>query len=133
MSYLILEVPSEGEAINVSREYFRLSRPVGVAKADDVTKLLSGIIIHPDTGEVALFINEESFLIDLLASDENLPVALFNGRVNVPDRAQMKNDIAAQRGARSTMAVLLPAGLEGDIKPDAFMEAQGWFPNPQNP
>lgn len=128
MSYLILESNVVADSLAVSREYFRLSRPDGVAHPDDVTKFLSGTIVHPTTGEVALFIPTSDFLVHVLASDEALPVALFNGRVSVPDRARMKADIAACRGGRDTMANLLPPGLQGDIKPDSFMEAQGWFP-----
>lgn len=127
MSYLILESNNVVDALKVSREYFRLSRPASVAEPDDVTKFLSGTIVHPTTGQVALYLPASDFLVHALASDEALPVALFNGRVSLPDRAQMKNDIANGRGSRRTMAGLLPAGLQGDIKPDAFMEAQGWF------
>lgn len=130
MSYLILETNDFAASIGVSREYFRLSRPVGVAQPDDVTKFLSSTIVHPTTGQVALFIPTSDFLVHALASDEALPVALFNGRVSLPDRAQMKSDIANGRTERRTMVGLLPPGLQGDIKPDAFMEAQGWFDEP---
>lgn len=127
MNYLILQSNVVAESLAVSREYFRLSRPDSVVAPDDVTKFLSGTIVHPTTGDVALFIPTTDFLIHALASDEALPVALFNGRVSVPDRAQMKSDIANGRSSRSTMATLLPPGLQGNIKPDTFMEAQGWF------
>lgn len=128
MSYLILESNVVADSLDVSREYFRLSRPATVAAANDVTKFWSATIVHPTTGEVALNIPTVDFVVHALASDDALPVALFNGRVNLPDRAQMKNDIANGRTFRRTMAGLLPLGLQGDIKPDAFMEAQGWFP-----
>ncbi len=130
MSFLILESTAIADSLSVSREYFKLSRPDGVAEVEDVTKFLSHTIVHPTTGEVALFISTEDFLVHLLADDEALPSALFNGRVNLPDRAQMKNDIANGRTERRTMAALLPPGLQGDIKPDAFMEANGWFDEP---
>lgn len=130
MSYLILESTVVADSLAVSREFFRLSRPVGVAQPEDVTKFLSSTIVHPETGQVALFVPTTDFLVHVLASDEALPLALFNGRVSVPDRAQMKSDIAACRGSRDTMANLLPPGLQGDIKPDEFMEAQGWFDEP---
>ena len=130
MSWLILESNDLLASVNVSREYFRLSRPTAVAAAADVTQFWSGTIVHPTTGEVALNLPTTDFLVHALSSDEALPVALFNGRVNLPDRAQMKSDIANGRTERRTMAGLLPPGLQGDIKPDAFMEAQGWFDEP---
>jgi len=130
MSYLILESPSVDEALIVARDFFRLPRPPGVADLLDVTKRLSSPIVHPETGQVALMVPTEDFLVHDEASDEALPVALFNGRVSAPDRAQMKSDIDAARKGRRTMAALLPPGLQGDIKPDSFMEAQGWFDDP---
>ncbi len=127
--YLILSGDAES-ARDLSREWYRISRPALVRAPDDVTEFFSDHIVHPTTGEVALFILDEDMPVHAAADGAAL-AALTNGRTNAADKAQMRGNVAARRGARTLMTDIYPASINGDIKSEAFMEAQGWFDRPE--
>ncbi len=125
MNYLILS--SEAEARDISREFYRLSRPLHIRDPDDVTEFFSHHVVHPVTGEVALAVPDTDMPIHADVDSAAL-ASVTDGRTNAVDKAAMRQNVANKRNQRATMTEIFPPSINGDIKDQAFMDAQGWFP-----
>lgn len=122
---LTLTTPTVPYAAAMSEATWRLSVPA----PDSFTTQAFPVVLHPETGDAALWIPDAFTTVVHAAAN----VAAFVAALPVP---QSERDAlaavleAARGGAPLTVADWLPPTLQARALTDAQAAAAGWFPSP---
>jgi len=139
-----LYIPLAGGAAladTLSRGVYKLSRPDGWRPADYVTTHAFAWVVHPQSGAVALELNEQQLIPVHVAADPSQLLALLASLKDNEDqplttpeqRAMLAALVQQNAGQRLPLAYLVPPkAMEGAMTPEQA-QAAGWFdvPEPQ--
>lgn len=111
-------------AENISRELYRLSRPLGGPAESSVTEFLFQVIKHNSRNEYGLVVDTLADLpIHELATTTALEAA-FNGDMSPSDASEVRAAVAARgRGAANRV---MPATAQGKYVAAGAARADGW-------
>jgi len=131
MNYLILTQHSPTYADNLSAGMMEIGRPKSVRNSYDKTKFYTTRHEHTD-GRVALFIPDETKLVHPDANFDNL-LSLIGESVTEDEINAIGAVLEGRRGSRVSLLAIIQASpsLSPNLKTQEQMEADGWFPQPE--
>jgi hypothetical protein len=133
MNYILIsnvgQSSSETRSYQFTQELYKISRPNPNTK--DVTTSWFGVVKHPITGQCALQIPDLNSDDTYVSPQVNLNRlrALLNP--SLADPGEVDNIVAQvniKKGSRIKFFDLLPAYAKNNIRTQAEMDADGWFP-----
>lgn len=133
MDYILISTvqgqSSEQRANQFTKELYKISRPV--ANAKDVTTSWFGVVKHPTTGQCALQIpdlaNDDTFV----SPNVNLNSLRSLLNPSLADPGEVDNivqQVNLKKGQRFKFFDLLPTYAKANLRTQAQMDAEGWFP-----
>lgn len=129
--YLITTSDSRAELI--SRALYLLGVPPKDRQADDATRLLLPIVIHPDDShQSALQIDTDQTVLISHDADLSATIALLTLPVTEAEVAAYQAILAAipaNGSISASLGSLLPSSAHAAMLDQAQMEADGWFPS----
>lgn len=124
---------SQGEGKGVSAYFWELIRPLSERNPKDVTNYLLDVITHPTTGEEAILVDSNVFMIhpntNDLEIDERTEQLENHGVITAQEKTGLRTAIKSLKGQEISVLDLMPIRykVKPFVKTYEEMEADGWF------
>lgn len=126
MPGVVLKRPDRQYALRISRQIFRLTRPVD--RPGDILRYRWHVLVHPSSGDVALYIDDSRVLVHS-DCDRTALSREIEADISRPNKTRLESDIDSSKGLTIRIRDVLPPDL-GTFKTDQELRDDGWFQEP---
>lgn len=127
--YLVLTQPSLEYADALNRSVWAIARPDAVRQPED-TQLYTSVHVHPATGDVALYVPDDTRSVHVDA-DIGALLTLIGMAVTADELAALTETIESARGGNLSLKTLIEdtPSLAANLITQSTAESDGWFAN----